>query len=320
MKATVDSRLLEDLWRFADIEAAIGDVEPWAAVLRDMLDRHVMDHEEAAWAVKLYNAFDDFSSAFMLMGAWPDPRTWLKGHRACKLESAKLPCGSERRNLRASKVPGELMMRHLDSYATALAGQTQMRWLREGIPPLTVAAAGKGVSFDGLMSYLRRSVWGTGRQAAFEWAEFAGKVLGLPVSAGHGCLWESSGPRDSLERIFNGGERAASQAQLDQWACYARDYLAERGTPLEWWDFETVICDFGVMRKGRYYPGKHIAMMQEEITKLDQSGSGWGFHVRQSLDRVTWPEFAADRRGVDKRLNSHYRRTGEIRTPFGRVK
>jgi hypothetical protein len=295
-----DTRTLADLVAFARVEVAAGDIEPWAAVLAQCREQGFLDGEGAAWAVKCYNAFDDFGSAFTLMARWPSPAAWARA--ADTSPAGKLACGVERRNLR-----GGLVRRHLDSYVTALGAQCQMRWLAEGIPPGDPAAA-----FYPLMSYLRRSCWGTGRLAAFEWAEFTGKALGLPVTAPDGCLWESSGPRESLERIFNGGRRAPGRRWLEDRARQVRDLLAAEGVPLEWWDLETVICDFNVMRKGRYYPGKHLAMISEEIAGLpDPYRTG----LRAAYDAVIPPAWAAIRPGVDKTLNSAYARTGRIHAP-----
>ena len=303
MTTTTDWRTLGDLASFARIEIQAGDIEPWAAVLAQLHAAGVLGFEGTAWAVKAYNAYDDFGSAFRLVSRWPGPGEWP----LCSMDSADAalwPCGTERRNLR-----GGLVRKHLDSYVAALGSRSQRDWLAWGI-----GADDPGEAFDGLMAYLRRSCWGTGRQAAFEWAEFAGKALGAPVRAGHGCLWESSGPRQSLERIYNAGERARSQEQLDGWAAECRADLATAGADLEWWDLETVICDFNVMRKGRYYPGKHLAMITEEIDGLPEP---WRSDLAAALLAVIPRPWSDIGPGVAKNLETAYARTGKITTPFG---
>jgi hypothetical protein len=268
--------------------------------------RAVYGDEWAAWAVKLYNAYDDLFSAFGVGGRYTSPAQWRNAGRFDLVERDRWatahPCGGERRNLR-----GGLVVRHLDSYVAALQGQPQVQWLREGIVPGQPA---KG--FEALMRWMRRNCWGTGRLAAFEWAEFAGKVLGLPVKAGNGCLWESSGPRESLERIYNGGGPAPSQGWLDGMAVECREYVAGQGTRLEWWDFETVICDFNVMRKGRYYPGKHLAMISAEIREVHGE---IGRAAQDAFDTVIPEPWRGIKPGADKVMAAHYASHGKIPVP-----
>lgn len=302
-----DYRAIEDLAAFARLEVESGDIEPWAAVLRQMAP--VLGPEGTAWAVKLYNAYDDLGSAFRLFSACSGPYEWaLEPSPGALALAAQLPCGGERRNLR-----GGLVVKHLNSYTAALRGGSQMSWLREPVPSGSTRADG----FEFLMKRMRREVWGTGRLAAFEWAEFSGKVLGLPVQPDDGCLWESSGPRESLERIFNGGEPAPSQTWLDQHASVLKMMLSCRQVTLDWWDLETVICDFNVMRKGRYYPGKHLAMIREEIEGL---GAGpVRRRLRAAFTAVIPSPWHTVPPGADKALAAVYKQDGVIRTPFGKA-
>jgi hypothetical protein len=92
--------------------------------------------------------------------------------------------------------------------------------------------------------------------------------------------------------------------------------LAEAGADLSWWDFETVICDFNVMRKGRYYPGKHLAMISEEIDGMAEPGRSV---VRAAYDAVIPDPWRDIPPGPDKELGSAYRETGTIHTPFGTI-
>lgn len=300
----VDQRTLDDLAAFARAELHSGDIEPWAAVLRRCLTSGWLDTERAAWVVKLYNATDDLESAFNMFARWPTAEAWAAEAPHAGIDVAGFKCGTERRNLR-----GGLLAKHVDSYASALTGQHQYNWLRDAVPLKSTPAEG----FWALMSYMQRSVWGTGRLAAFEWAEFAGKVLGMPVQPDHGALWESSGPRESLERIWNGGQRARSQTQLDLWASDTRDYLTRHEAPLQWWDLETVICDFNVMRKGRYYPGQHIAMIKAEIHGLPEPFRG---ELTEALNAVVPRPWSGLAPYVDKVLAREYARCGRIKTPF----
>lgn len=302
----VDTATLDDLVAFARAEQQALDVEPWAEVIGYAMFIGLLDAEAAAWLVKAYNAYDDLGSAVRFTTRWPSPDDWVADAPAGRRHAADWPLGRERRNLR-----GGLVVGHFNSYTTALWSGTQNGWLREAYPPGTHPAT----AFDLLMTWCRQ-VWGTGRQAAFEWAEFAGKCLGLPVKPGHGCLWESSGPRESLERIYNCGERAPSQGWLDAAAEKCKHYLAEAGVTLEWWDLETVICDFNVMRKGRYYPGQHLAMIKEEIVGLPEPARSELLGVFNVLIPEPWNAIAP---GVDKPLAKAYAETGKIHSPFGLV-
>ena len=302
----IDRKTLDDLVVFAAIELRSGDIEPWATVLRQMHVRHLLDQEQAAWAVKLYNAYDDLCSAFTVFDRHTNAASWRYAGGYDRKLADSLTIGGERRNLRGGK-----LTRHLDSYLMALGSSFQMPWLHEG-----VGGRAGGKAFESLMNHMRSQIWGTGRLAAFEWAEFTGKVLRLPVQADNGCLWESSGPRESLERIYNEGKPAESQEQLDHWAEMLKHRLYRCGVDLEWWDLETVICDFNVMRKGRYYPGQHLAMIRQEIQNCPLK---WQRILQQCLDDAIGAPWSRVQAGVDKGLARCYRNSGKILTPFGRV-
>lgn len=246
----VDTRILRDLVTFARIEVAANDIEPWAAVIRAV----DLPREQKTWLATLYNTHDDLHSAWKSMRLWPTPHDWGKAEN--RHMAAEFNCTQERRNLRG----GRVLQRHA-SYCAALGMHAEEQWMRRALDP----GVSRGGNFRRLTEQMR-TVWGVGRQSAFEWAEFMGKVIGLPVDAADGQLWESSGPRRSLEDLF--GMAQPSPAQLDHAAHIARDYLYAEGIALSWVDFETVICDFLVMRRGRYYPGRHLAALYDEIATL----------------------------------------------------
>lgn len=294
--------VLADLACFARTELAAGDIEPWAAVLAAARTTGLLpDAESAAWAVKAYNAYDDLTSAWALITAWPTPREWAEDPG--DVHAADWPCGRERRNLRGGRI-----IRHFASYWHAIDGYgSQALWLAEAYPAGTHPAE----AFGPLLRWLRQ-IWGTGRQAAFEWAEFTAKVLGAGVDAPHGALWESSGPRESLQRIY--GNPDPDPGWLEDAAAACRDHLAANGAPLSWWDFETVICDFNVMRKGRYYPGQHLAMIGAEIAAVPGPARVGLTATYAAAIPASWHGAPA---GVDKALARHYATTGRIVTPPG---
>ncbi len=289
----IDRATLADLVTFARIEADSGDLEPWAALLRTLRGLDVVTDAEAGWLVKLYNAFDDFGSAWAAFRLWPSLGAWLEAFD--RDDIARFPCTQERRNLRGGKV-----VVHLNDYARRALPDPDA-WLRS-----CLAGDHPEADWGQLLVHLR-TVWGVGRQTAFEWAEFAMKVNGVPVSAPDACLWESSGPRRALERIWD--EPNPSPARLDAIAAECRDHLAAAGVPLAWVDFETVICDFNVMRDGRYYPGRHLAALRAEIQAApaqDRAILQWAW---ENTIPDPWVGIAA---GIDKSRLRWYRDSGRI--------
>jgi hypothetical protein len=289
----VDAARLADLATFARVEAASRDVEPWA----DIIAAVALPREQRAWLMTLYNTFDDLHSAWSVMRRWPTPAAWAAA--ADRHEAARYNCTQERRNLRGGRV-----LQRFASYLTQLRDRPEETWMKSAL-----TGASPGQNFAALTAQMRQ-VWGVGRQAAFEWAEFAGKVLGLPVDAADGQLWESSGPRRCLERIFCLADPAP--AQLDDAANVCREYLRGEGIELSWVDFETVICDFNVGRDGRYYPGRHLAALREEIDTLpDPADRALLVAAWNSVVPEPWRAITA---GIDPAKMAVYRDTGRIIT------
>lgn len=291
----IDGAALEDLVSFARIEVASRDVEPWAEMIRAV----DLPRPQRVWLMTLYNTYDDLGSAWAAMRLWPTPRDW--GRAENRHRAAEFNCTQERRNLRGGRV-----LQRYASYVSALGGHSEEDWMRI---PLR-ADRSPGENFARLTEQMRW-VWGVGRQSAFEWAEFAGKVLDLPVDAADGQLWESSGPRRCLQRLF--GVDNPHPAELDHMANIVRDYLAGAGVPLAWVDFETIICDFNVMRDGRYYPGRHLAALREEIeAQPDPRDRALLDKAWRTVVPAPWCDIAP---GIDPVLMPVYRQTGRIVCP-----
>lgn len=293
-----DYTALARLIQFARLEQASGDIEPWAAVVGQLHAGGHLDREQAIWLTTLYNTYDDLSSAWQIMRLWPDPAHPLPA--TVRDIAPTLPISRERRNLYGGRI-----LTRMVSYTARLAGGTQHQWITSGLP----VDADPHTAFDALTTYLRR-VWGVGRLAAFEWAEHLAKVVAVPVHAGHGQLWESSGPRTSLQRLYH--QPAPTRQWVETMAGTCRKMLSDNGVELPWWDFETVICDFNVMRSGRYYPGKHIAMIRHEIESLDGADRQL---LRDALHAVIPEPWCRVPPGTDRKLQQAYRRTGVITLP-----
>jgi hypothetical protein len=305
---TPDSDALRDLAEFARIEVASRDVEPWADVLAYLYAEGLVTLESALWLVALYNTYDSLGSACAVFDRWPSPYMLLIA--ADFPQAAAYECTQERRNLRGGKV----LQRHA-SYGALLAGGNweQAYWLGQGIPQPDSATdccdqGAAEAAWEPMTAHLRK-VWGVGRQAAFEWAEFLAKVVRMRLDAPHAQLWESEGPRRSLQRLY--GNPKPTARWLDEAAVECKDWLASEGVDLAWVDFETIICDFNVMRDGRYYPGRHLAALREEIDGVAQP------EFRRKLD-LAWeavvpPEWQSIAPGIDKGLLPLYRDLGLIR-------
>lgn len=294
----LDEATISDLARFSTLELASRDVEPWADLIADLRTAGDLDTEQALWVLYLYNAHDDFGAAWTAFTRWESPRAWATAKDSD--DAADLPIMTERRNLYG----GRMLRRH-SSYVAELRGNSQRWWLRQGLRyEVPTSRAQLHANWFSLMGHLR-NVWGVGRQAAFEWAEFVVKVAAWPAEAPDGCLWESSGPRESLERLYLAGHRAPSRAWLEAAAHQARASIADAsGLTVPWVDFETVICDFNVMRKGRYYVGQHLAALAGEI---DTAPSAHVPFLRTAWARVIPEPWCQIAPGIDREQRGRYK-------------
>ncbi len=302
----IDERALADLVAFGRLSVEAADIEPWAATIaamtrRDVVGAAALSREGALWMLTLYNTTDDLLSALTIKSIADTPASWRRVGEAGREAVAQVKVGRERRNLYGGRI-----LRRMDEYVFRLGTQEQAAWFGEATPYPTALN-----NFEPAMKHLQR-VWGVGRLAAFEWVEFLHKIDGLRVETGDAALWESSGPRQSLERIY--ARPAADRCQLTDWAWETKTHLAAEGVPLSWWDFETLVCDFNVMRKGRYYPGKHLAMLSEEIEGLPEV---WRIPWRAAYDSVVPEPWRSVAPGSRRSLERHYLHSGgQIRTPL----
>lgn len=296
MVAKTEQEYLDDLVEFARQMVAANDLEPWAGMLAELYGHGDVDREAALWLVKVYNAYDALGSAWGVYRRWPTPEHW---HAADdRADAAGFPCTQERRNLRGGKV-----IQHLQSFTNQISGYGHEPWLKVGL-----RTGRPGADFLTLADHVRR-IWGVGRQTAFEWAEFLGKVVEFPVLAPNAMLWESEGPRRALQRLY--GNPKPTPAWLDARSKECRGYLADHGVLMDWWDFETVICDFNVGRDGRYYVGRHLAALREEINELDGDDRRMLDGAWERYVPATWQDIAP---GIDKTKLPLYRDRGEIRS------
>ena len=118
----VNAAILRDLVRFARIEVASHDIEPWAEVIAAV----DLPREHKIWLATLYNTHDDLHSAWRSMRLWPTPADW--GVAENRHTAAEFHCTQERRNLRG----GRVLQRHA-SYVSALGGLSEEGWMWKAI-------------------------------------------------------------------------------------------------------------------------------------------------------------------------------------------
>jgi hypothetical protein len=68
------------------------------------------------------------------------------------------------------------------------------------------------------------------------------------------------------------------------------------------------------MRKGRYYPGRHLGMLLDEVLGAPTEWAAPLLTAWHAVVPRPWDTIAP---GDRKDLRGHYRATGKIITPFG---
>lgn len=293
----MNHELLKDFLIFAQAEINANDIEPWAAMFRvAYLEASSSEQEDVWWLATLYNTHDRVDSALRHYQRWPSPRVWDRDPNKADAASHELyPRATERRNLHGTAV----LKRH-QGYADAVAPyESPLVWLCSELE-----YDSPGEDFRRLTAQMRM-IWGVGRQAAFEWAEFAGKVVGLPVDAADGQLYDSSGPRQSIELMYNAGAKMTEQ-QLNEAAEDLQARLSLEGMEVSFVDLETLVCDFKVMCNGGYFVGRHLTALKGEIQG--------NLLLESAFEKVVPPDWRAVPPGLDMdpKLRGHYKRTGEI--------
>jgi hypothetical protein len=284
----IDVDALLDLIEFAKIETTSRDVEPWA----DLLAALDYPDDDRLWIATLYNTYDDLNSAWSAYRRWPSIQDWRDADD--QDDAATYPCTQERRGLRGGRV-----LRRFSTTADLVGDAPLAVWLSKAL-----VGDDPGRDFTRLTVRMRE-VWGVGRQSAFEWAEFVGKVLGWPVECDDAQLWESEGPRRALQRLY--GNPSPTREWLNARADDTARALANSGVPVKTVDLETLICDFNVMRDGRYYPGRHLAALREEINGLPDRP-----RIEKAWDAVVPEPWRGIAPGIRPELMTVYRDTGRI--------
>jgi hypothetical protein len=110
-----------------------------------------------------------------------------------------------------------------------------------------------------------------------------------------------------LQRLY--GNPNPTSDWLDARAHECKQFLQAEGIDTAWVDFETLICDFNVMRDGRYYPGRHLAAAREEIESLPEP---WRSDLQRGWKAVVPERWRDIEPGIDANKMSVYRDEGVI--------
>lgn len=222
-----------------------------------------MDTERALWMSTLYMAWYNMGSfwvAFNNCDVLKMPPAW----------TAKLPVGTQRRNLRGGKV-----LDHLGDFIRQAKKAGSIQNL------LTYGMDGTIFKKSGPQNwtYLKANVggiWGNGRWSTYTTSELYQKVNRLPVIPNDIMNEGSTGPRTGLCYVYGCTPPTGNKVVplLDELANqFHRLALPKINTCIPYlspghYDLgmvESQLCDFNSLRKGRYYIGRDIDRDQDRL-------------------------------------------------------
>jgi hypothetical protein len=293
----LNDSLYRDFRDFATTQLASGDIDPAYPVLRSVAAQAGLSEDAALWLSFLHVAYYNIASAVIAFSHHPEPYPSL-GETLLHL-----PTGVERRGHRDYL----RLHRHILCYWMALAAQAEGSGLRYWTEGITA-----NLSANFLTVYHRASrLYGNGRWAAFKWAEVLKSVHDIAMTFPDDmCLTDERGPRYGLRVLY--GLR-----DYPDGIAFAADDLLRRmredGYPgLQPEQLETLLCDFGSMVNGHYYPGHDIDQQIEQINRADWSLAQGGEVWRNRLSYARYKSFPEDFLGheVDKPRLKEYRAKG----------
>ncbi len=289
--------MYDDFRRFCGYQLASEDVDPLYPVLSHCLWQLNLSTEERFQLVFLYLAYYNLASALQV---------WLSSGRVSPLhiDSAKLPTGTERRNLRG----GVKMNEHLASLAQYRPLST---WLTEDLSfrPKMAKENWK------LVSRRLESVEGNGRWAAYKGCEVLQKVLNLPLRASDAGHAFSTGPRKGLALFYPGvpGNSPLAIEALDIQTEGLRNRLAADEVSMGVEQLETMLCDWHSVMSAHYYVGHDIDLNLQDLAKAPRAVAVMLLEARQASFDEMWLGEKRGWPGVRTELNSLYIQRGKLR-------
>jgi len=228
------------------------DQDPIYPILYELSRLREYDPEESLWLSVVYQAFYHLPAALEAMRRLGDFRN-LAPSTLLDAQLQQLPTGIERRGLRGGLVVSYLS---LVSEARKRAGGFQ-KWLTDGW----------GTNPYLNYSYFQQTwqnVEFNGRWSSFKMAEILKVSHSWNIAAPHMDLWKSTGPRQSLEYLYDLSK--PDLITLNETGENFRHRLQKSlNRAVDWETVETVLCNWNSVRQGRYYVGHDIDELQTQI-------------------------------------------------------
>lgn len=300
-----NAQLMDDLARFARYQLATRDIDPVYPVLRALYGAHPeWSREMRLWHTLLYVAYYNLPSSYRAFQHVSTP----ENVHLIPFDILRLPTGIERRGLRG----GFHMQEHLYDLA--------QRWRASGHNLEAMLTQGFGtdpcVNWERLQWTLRLIKY-NGRWAAYKTGEILMKVHDFNVEPTDMGMAFSSGPRWGLAQFFGPmeGNDPETIDHLNQEAEVLHNYLmSEYGMIIGIEELETVLCDFHSLSSGRYYVGKDIDEMQEQI-HAQETPTRRFTELWQARRAALPPRYLGEchgRSGIDRERLKAYRDRAEI--------
>lgn len=257
---------LKDFIYFSQRQYDCLDYDPFHPMLWHL--QKGMDTETALWHSVLYMAFYNMGSFHVVFNncdVLKMPPEW----------TAKLPVGTQRRNLRGGRV-----LKHLaDFIKQAKKAGGLDNFLAQGMRGSWLHKPKANWRW---LTWSVNGVWGNGRWSTYTSSELFQKANGLPVLPTDIMNEGSSGPRTGLSYVYNliPPKGAKVVPLLDKLALQFYElvkpqiktnipYLPKRHYDLGM--VESQLCDFNSLRKGRYYIGRDIDRDQDRLRETSKA-------------------------------------------------
>lgn len=272
-----------DFLAFCRLQLASHDYDAHIPLLVTLRDSHDLDAEETAWLALLYMAYYSEGS---MWAAFTSPG--VRSRTA--LPPAGLPITTQRRNLYGGRIVQHLQDLH------AIPGLAAWLLPARSWPDL-LARVGQ--------------VWGNGRWAAYTTSELLGVLLHLRAAAPTTYeIAASTGPRRGMLAI------GLSPSEAD--CSRLHRSLEAEGVCCTVSQLESLLCDFGGMCRGRFYPGRNIDRQQGRILTV-QAHTGQTYPALWRARLTTYPAATLGERGGWAGINpgrlKHYASTGRLLAP-----
>lgn len=254
------SSLLEDYrtWHWLQVETR--DLDPIYDTLRVLSDQWGLDQQQRAWLCVCHVAYYHVSVTVQMFERCPTPLDIPETEAGMEeLGLLSWPTGIERRGHRTPPP----LIKHLAGLRRDLADDP-LGWL-----------GADGWDWPALNARITE-LQGNGRWAAYKLAEMLQKVADVPTVATDAGHRNSSGPRKGLSQLFEdlpAGQDAGAIAQLDELTEELRSWVGESDVA----QIETSLCSWNSLVGGRFYLGRDIDVMQEDMShpRVEQSLSLW---------------------------------------------